>query len=489
MTNPLSLCKMILSFAFLSVLCACSTNPATGNKDFTLFLPESSENKVGAQEHEKIIAQYGVLDDPTLQTYVNGILAKLVPHTERKDVRYTLTILDDPIVNAFALPGGYLYISRGLMAAANDEAELASVIAHEIGHVTARHAASRISRGTVAGIGATILANVLNAPGVGQALGIGGQLYLSSHSRGQEHEADTLGVRYASRAGYDPFAMSRFLSTLEMNDDLQKAKAKQEGKETGGFSYFSTHPITAERVQRSKQIANGEGVINRQAYLGKVRGLVFGDSPDQGYVHSGQFVHPELGFAFDIPADMKVKNSKNDVVLTSEKTREFMVIFDMARVSPGQTTRDYLDRVWMAEKESVSGSLQATTVKGKEAATGLYRVTLEGKPFELRLMAVRWARDMVYRFAVAMPRGTPTALRDEAKAMTYSLRSLSAAEVKRYGPKRIALKVAASGDTVDELAARFPYDDGLNSLRFKALNGISSGQLLQAGRLYKIIKQ
>ena len=483
------LCKLFMLVLCIGMLAACSTNPATGKQDFTLFVPESSENSLGAQEHEKIISEYGVLDDPVLQGYVNGILSRLTPHTERKDVRYTLTILDDPIVNAFALPGGYLYITRGLLAAANDEAELAAVIAHEIGHVTARHAASRISKGTVTGLGAAILANVLNVPGAGQVLGLGSDLYLSAYSRGQEHEADMLGVRYTSRAGYDPFAMSRFLQTLELSGELEKAKAKAEGKKVGGFSYFSTHPITAERIEKSSGLASGEGQRNRTIFLGKIRGLTYGDSAKQGYVHAGRFVHPELGFAFDVPADTKVKNNENDVVLTATKVKDMMSIFDMGRVSPGQSTRDYLERVWMVDKTPVSGSLQSTSVNGMEAATALYRLPIDGKSYELRLMAVRWSRDTVYRFVVAMPRATPQAAVEEARRMTYSLRRLSAAEIKKYGPTRIALKVARSGDTVQELAARFPFDDGLNEMRFKVLNGIQSGQLLQAGRVYKIIVQ
>lgn len=490
MSNSSHPCKLFLLFAFVSALAACSTNPATGGKDFTLFMPESSENKIGAEEHEKIIAEFGVVDDAALQSYVDGILKRLTPHTERENVRYTITILDSPIVNAFALPGGFLYVSRGLLALANDEAELAAVIGHEIGHVTARHSASRVSRGAVVGLGASILGSVLNLPGAGQALGIGGQLYLSSYSRGQEHEADTLGVRYTKRAQYDPFAMSRFLRSLDLSKDLDQAIAKQSGEDQGPqVSYFSTHPVTAERVKRSAAIASGQGAQNRQEYLRQIKGLVYGDSPAQGYVSNGLFVHPELGFSFLAPSQMKLENGKSDVVLQSKRNKEFAVIFDMAKVSPGQKTADYLDRVWMKEKDAIKGSLSNTRVNGMDAATALYDVTINNKPFQLRLMAVRWANDMVYRFAVALPRGVSAADEELAKSITYSLKRLTTAQKRQYGPKRIQLRVASSGMTIADLAKTFPYDDGLNELRFKVLNGIESGQLLQAGRLYKVISQ
>lgn len=482
--------KCILVLISLGMLASCTTNPATGRQDFTLFVPESAEDTLGAQEHKKIIAEYGVLDDPALQRYVEGILARLVPHTERQNVTYTITILDHPMVNAFALPGGYLYVTRGLMAAANDEAELAAVIAHEIGHVTARHAASRVSKGAVTGIGAAILANVLNVPGAGQALGLGGEIYLSSYSREQEHEADMLGVRYTKRAGYDPMAMGRFLRALEVNGELEKAKAAGEGRQLGGFSLFSTHPVTAERVQKSAALAGGAtGERNRTEYLRRLRGLIYGDSPDDGYVFEGEFVHPVLGFAFDVPRDVNVNNGDREVVLTSTKVKGLMSIFDMAQVSPGQTTRDYLERVWSVDKMPVPGSVQTTSVNGMEAATALYCMPIEGRAYQVRLMAIRWARDRVYRFVVAMPQGTPASAVEEARRMTYRLRRLSNAEIQKLGPKTIALRAARSGDTVQDLAARFPYDDGLNELRFKALNGIQSGQLLEAGRLYKIIVQ
>ena len=186
--------KTILLTSTLITVTACSTNQATGRNQFTGLMPASQESQIGAQEHEKILAQYGgVVKDAALRNYVAAIGQKLVPYTERQDVQYTFTLLDSPVVNAFALPGGYVYITRGILTLANNESELAGVIGHEIGHVTARHSAERYSTSVLTGLGASILSAVINVNGASQALGLGANLYLSSYSRSQEHESDDSG--------------------------------------------------------------------------------------------------------------------------------------------------------------------------------------------------------------------------------------------------------------------------------------------------------
>ena len=326
-TGSLSFGKRgILFAALLMVLSACSTNPATGERQFTALLPPEKEASVGAQEHQKIQKSFGKFVQGPLAAYVSGLGQKAAVNTERKDVKYQFFVLDSPIVNAFALPGGYVYISRGLLALANNEAEVVSVLAHEIGHITGRHSAERMSQGTIVGLGAAILSAVAKDPGVSRAAGLGSDLYLKSYSRGQEHEADELGVRYLSRAGYDPFAMASFLQSLDRQTKLDR---KIAGKASSGFNYFSTHPVTSERVAQASAQASrypgGNGQLRRNAYLQAINGLTYGDSAEQGFVKGRHFYHPQIGFTFSVPDGYTLTNTPQQVVASHKKRHDHPV--------------------------------------------------------------------------------------------------------------------------------------------------------------------
>jgi len=320
-TNTLSLGKQTFKkktfscaalISILALTSACSVNPATGQRQFTAALPAANEAKVGATEHAKVEAQFGKFMTGPIATYVNQVGQRVAANTERDDIQYRFYVLDTPLVNAFALPGGYTYFSRGLLTLANSEAELAAVIGHEIGHITARHAASRMSRGMVAGIGAAVIGAAVGG-NAGQLASLGSNLYISSYSRGQEHQSDELGVRYLSRAGYDPTAMSTFLASLDAQSKLQ---AKEAGKSGSGFNYFSTHPLTGERVQHAHSEATKYPANNnesRAAYLSKINGLVYGDSSNQGFTKGNRFYHPEMNFTFTVPDGTKISNGTSQV--------------------------------------------------------------------------------------------------------------------------------------------------------------------------------
>ncbi|MEC9236123.1 MAG: M48 family metalloprotease, partial [Pseudomonadota bacterium] len=254
------------------ILSACSTNPATGERQFASFMSPQQENQVGAQEHEKVLKQFGgLVKDKALTDYVNKIGQKLAQNTERPDVQYKFFLLDSPEANAFAIPGGYIYITRGILALANDEAELAAVLGHEIGHITGRHSAERYSHGVVTSLGAAILGAAVDNPNVARAANLGQNLYLSSYSRSQENEADMLGVRYLHRAGYDPSGMNRFLTSLGAFSALE-AKANGQGA-APQVNYFSTHPLTQERVSKTageaRKYPQNQMVVNKSDYLKK----------------------------------------------------------------------------------------------------------------------------------------------------------------------------------------------------------------------------
>ncbi len=334
-------------FAFQGIV-GCSTNPATGDNQFTALMSPQQEVQVGAQEHDKIMRQYGVYGDQNLQNYVNSVGQEVVQHTERHDVQYKFFLLDSPMVNAFALPGGYVYITRGLLALANSEAEMASVLAHETGHITARHSAERYSRGVVTSLGAMILSSAVGSAGVSEALGVGSDLYIKSYSRGQENQADSLGIRYLSRSGYAPEAMAGFLENLQADTALQ---AQIEGRSGSGASYFSTHPATLERINKTVNEAqkySQQGIVNRDSYLQKLDGMIYGDSAAQGFVRGNNFYHTDLGFKFSAPPGYRLVNQSQQVVATSAEGS--IIVFDMASNKNGVPPMSFLKDHWMQDK-------------------------------------------------------------------------------------------------------------------------------------------
>lgn len=492
MTKKTSFYKALVLTISMGALAACSTNSATGERQFTPFMPASSEAKIGAQEHAKILAQYGgAIKNPSLQNYVTSVGQKLVPHTERNDVKYTFTVIDSPIVNAFALPGGYVYISRGILNMANNEAELAAVIGHEIGHVTARHSAERYSRGVLASIGASVISATVKTPALDQAVGLGANLYLSSYSRSQESQSDDLGIRYISRAGYDPMAMSEFHRGLQASTALD-AKIAGRDAENQQFNYFSTHPITAQRITDSRAEAKKfptSTTLNRNEYLRAIDGMIYGDSPEQGFVDNDTFIHPSLGFKFHVPKNYATENSAKEFIAASKRKNGPIMVFTGAKKPTGQSITQFLTTAVLGGDMSTARDLNTTTINGMPAATVEVPGTLSGTKATIRMVAVQWSASNVYLFKLVMPVGTSTEEMRGLKNAAFSLNRITPSDKARYKPKRIDIFTAVTGDSVVKRANRMPFNDGLNIERFRVLNGLIDGQDLQAGVKYKTISQ
>ncbi|MGQ0527722.1 MAG: M48 family metalloprotease [Alphaproteobacteria bacterium] len=465
----------------LPFLAACSTNPATGKSQFDGLMPESQESQVGAGEHEKIAQEFGFYEDAALNAYVRDVAQKVTRDTERANVNYQVYIVDSPIVNAFALPGGYLYVSRGLLALANSEAELAAVLAHETGHVTARHSAERYSHGVMTSIGASILSAAVNAPGLSEAVGLGSNLYMSSYSRTQENEADTLGLRYMTRAGYDATQMSSFLSSLQAESALEGQIAGTQDNLVAG--YFSTHPDTAERVNKTyaeaAQYPKG-GTVNKDRHLQAINGMIYGDSPRHGFVRGQNFYHPDMDFTFSAPAGYRIINQSDKIV--AQGPSGTVVLFDV--VKGNGDAASYLAQEWM--KGEVQAGVENITVNGMKGATTSFAGTVNGKPADIRLVAIERGDGSFARFQVATPKGVSGAEMNDIKAATYSFRRLTAQERASLKPGVVRVVTASSGDLVASLAAR----QSLESRReewFRILNGLAPGQEVVPGQQYKII--
>jgi predicted Zn-dependent protease len=480
----------------LATACTRVVNPATGQTEFTAMSP-AQERQVGAQQHPQILAQFGgAYDDPNLQGYVTGIGNRLKAVSELPELDFTFTLLNSDVVNAFALPGGYVYITRGLLALADDEAELAGVMAHEIGHVTARHSAQRHSRGVLAQGGVaigTVLAGILGGGAAAdlaqQAGGTGAQASLAGYSRDQEFQADELGVRYLARAGYDPTAMSSFLETLGRNDALARKLAGREEGPDPAASWFASHPRTPDRVQRAAEQASaavGDGArIGRDQYLAEIDGMIYGEDPSQGFVRGRTFVHPDLGFAFEVPSGFQLINTPTAVI---GQSRDGLMKFDGARVPQNRGVSDYVVRDWARELGSDSlRNADAFEVNGMAAASATTSGRLnDGRQVTVALAAIRTDGERVYRFMFVSPGGLSPAQARAYESTVDSFRRLGAEEAAALKPRRIEIVTMAPGQTVDDLAGRMAVD-ALPREQFQVLNGLEPGQPLTSGQEVKLI--
>jgi len=471
------------------VLTGCAVNPATGKRQFTGFLSPEQARRIGAQEHKNIVAQYGLYENEKVNAYVQEIGQKVAADTERGDVEYKFYVLDSPIVNAFAVPGGYIYVTRGLLALAGSEAELAAVLAHETGHITGKHSAERYSHGVLASVGTAVLSAAVDKGGVSKALGLGSNLYMKSYSRTQENEADTLGLRYMTRAGYDPAAMSSFLEGLHNHAVLQSRISGDPAVENGVAAYFSTHPQTKERVAKTRKEAQaytpapGSGVLNRPNHLSMIDGMIFGDSPRQGFVRGQTFAHPEIGFEFNVPDGFRIENQPKQVVATDKEGA--VILFDMVQAKQSRNARSYLSEEWMKGQDI--GKVEDITVNLQEAATAAFPGAIKGVPVTIRVVVIEWKPKVYARFQIAIPQGTSSGVIEDMKRSTYSFRRIGDAEKEKYQPYRVHLVTAGAGDSVSRLARQQVFED-YNEDWFRVLNGMKEWEKVQAGSVYKIVK-
>ena len=477
----------------LLLLAACTVNPATGQQSFTAFMSADDERRIGAEEHPKMIREFGgAYGDAKLRAYIHRVGNKLAQVSELAQEKFTFTVLNDDKVNAFALPGGYVYITRGLIALAANEAEMAGVLAHEIGHVTARHSAQRYSTAMATNLGLMVLDVIGSQAGipssVGQLVGFGAQAALMGYSRDQELEADQLAVRYLARAGYDPRAMTTFFLKMEAHADLERAML---GKPEGPINnIMSTHPRTGERIQQAVVLARlpagSTAMLGRDEFLAEIDGMVFGDDPDQGVRRGNEFVHPSLGFRFQVPPGFTLFNAPQRVVARGPK--QSLIIFDMAdQKTARQSGRmlPYLTGVWGA-RLSLRGA-EALEINGMEAATAEARLNTRDGPRDVRLVAARAAPERIFRFAFITPPEMTRALNEDLRRTTYSLRRLDAAEAKSVRPLRIKLKTVEPGDTADSLAQAIPSAQ-FRRRWFEVLNGLAPGQPPAVGQIVKSVE-
>lgn len=484
-------CKPVFSIASvfaLVLLAGCSINPYTGQKDFTGLMSPQQEASIGASQHAEIVKQYGgEYKNTAVQNYVNEIGQNMAQYSERQDVSYKFTVLDSPVVNAFALPGGYVYVTRGTLAVANSEAELAGVLGHEVAHVSARHQAARYSQGVLTQLGATVLSSAIGMPAASQAIGIGSNLYMSSYSREQETQADMLGIRYLAKGGYDTHAMSYFLKNMELYNSVQ---AQIEGKPQQQYNYFSSHPHTEGRVVTAQAESDkyaqsgGAGKLNHDRYISMMRGLAYGDDPAQGFVKNNTFYHPQIGFAFAVPSGFKVDNQPERIAVEGREGTVF--VLDIAKASGASRAGEYIGGVWLNGK-APSSAIEPINVNGLAAATTAVGTTVQNVPAQVRLVAIEWDNNQFVRMQMLLPTGAAASAIDDMKRMSYSFRRMNSSDQRMAKPYQIDVVKAGAGDTIQSLAAQMNVDKAQVE-QFAALNGLTPADRIETGRMYKLIK-
>ncbi len=465
------------------LLTGCTSTP--DYQHVSLPVPKVSAEQTQVQsaeqlEHQRILASYGgVSEDQRLHAMISKTVDRLVAASERPDLKYQVTILNSPAINAFALPNGRLYVTRGLIALANDKAELASVLAHEMGHVVARHAAIREEQAKQAAVISHVVNDVLSDPQLGALALAKSKLALASFSRAQEFEADGLGVGISARAGFDPFGASRFLTDMQRNADLKPAGERADPR---AQDFLAAHPSTPDRVKNALANARqfsgpGAGERDRSEYLADLNGLVFGEDPSEGFVRGRRFLHPKLGFTFLAPPGFTLDNTAQAVLGLKDGGGEALRL-DVVNVPAEQSLTDYLKSGWI-ENVDVSG-VQEFAINGFPAATAM----ASGEQWSFRLYAVRFGSD-VYRFIFAAKNRTPDVDRSFRESIS-TFRRMGLKDSAQVRPLRLKIVTVGANDSVEKLARRMAVGDH-RLARFRVLNGLSDHDHVKPGEKVKIV--
>ncbi len=350
--------KSVFLMVLVFIVSTCSRNPVTGKKELSL-MSEKQEVAIGVANDPSIVASFGLYESPKIQSFINNKGQQMAKISHRPHLKYEFKVLDSPVVNAFALPGGYVYFTRGILAHFNNEAEFAGVLGHEIGHVTARHGARQMTKQTLAQVG--MMAGMVFSKEFRQfsdVAGQGMQLLMLKNSRSHESESDELGVEYSTKIGYDAHQMADFFQTLSRMQE----KSGQVLPE-----FMSTHPNPANRNVRVHELADAEQAksnktnlrVNRDSYLKMINGLTYGEDPQQGYVDAGVFYHPMMKFQFPIPSNWNLVNSPQQVQMASKDGKAFSIFTlapgtDMNKIKSDMITNFKLNII-QEKRETVNG--------------------------------------------------------------------------------------------------------------------------------------
>ena len=439
-----------------------------------------AQSPAAEKEHERILSSYGgAYDDPKLEGLIGKTVDRLVAASDRPDQAYKVTILNSGAVNAFALPTGQLYVTRGLVALACDTSELSSVLSHEMAHVLAKHASIREDRARQAAVVTRVFSEIGSDPDLTALALAKSKLTMASFSRSQEFEADGIGVGISSRAHFDPFGAARFLTAMERNAELKAGKISVDPR---AQDFLSSHPATPERVANAQNNARQytapeSNERDRDTYLAAIDNIVYGEDPSEGFVRGRRFLHPKLGFTFSAPETFTLDNTAQAVIGVREGGTQAMR-FDVVRVPAEQTLGEYLNSGWMENVDKAS--TEDLTINGFPAAAAI----AHGDQWQFKIYALRFGSD-VYRFIFAAKQKTTESDRN-ARETVNSFRRLTLEEIQAARPLRIKVINVQPGDTVESLSHRMAGVDRPIE-RFRILNGLETHAQVKARDRVKIV--
>ena len=473
----------MIAFGALA-LAHCAQNPVTGDKDFVL-MSEQQEVQLGAQAHKDVLKEYAALDNPALQAYVNEIGQRLAKQSHRPALQWHFTVVDSPDVNAFALPGGYVYITRGIMAYLNSEAELAGVVGHEIGHVTARHGVRQQSAATAVGVGA-VLGSIL-VPGMNNQAGASllqtlAQAWTSGYGRDHELEADRLGAQYLARTAYNPQAMVDVIGALKNQELFAAEQAKRDGRQPRTYhGTFDTHPSNDTRLRQVVGEANKYTVAQpregRSDYLQKMAGVYFGDSPDQGVIRNNALLHEKLGLAIQFPAGWRVQNRPDRVIALSPQGDA------LVELQPGPKHDKPLETLQKSVKLDAGARYDSGSLSGYPAAFAAG--AQQGKPVVVAAVVFNGTQYLIA--GMAKDKAVYERERGSLRAAINSFRALTPAERAAARPYVLRLVTAQPGMTMAGLARQSPLGADAES-QLRLMNGLYPGGEPKPGQLLKIVQ-
>lgn len=485
----------------LAAACAVSTLALTGVAEAQLKAIRTqtnitpAERKQGDEAHPQLLNEFGGAYDGPQAAYVNRVGQNIAVQSglSRSPTDFTVTLLNSPVNNAFAIPGGYVYVTRQLMALMNDEAELAGVLGHEVGHVAAQHSKRRQSaatRNTILGVLGAVIGGAIGDNG-GLLGGLGGllqnnamqvaQLATLGFSRGQELEADQLGVQYLKKAGYDPLALSTMLASLANQTSLE---ARLSGGDARAMpEWASTHPDPASRVRNAQTLAarvGTGGVRNADAFLASIDGVLYGDDPVQGVVEGRDFLHPALRLKFSVPNGYAMQNAVNAVSVSGNGGQG-----QFSTASYNGDMNAYISGVFraVAGNSPISPSnIQRTTVNGIPAYYSVARANTQSGAVDVTVFAYEFSRNSAFHFVTLTKAGGAGVF----DPMFRSVRRLTASEAAAIRPRRVDVVTVGRGDTVATLSRRMAYSN-YQTERFQVLNRLTASSRLAPGQKVKIV--
>ena len=468
--------RAVPALVLAASVAACAVNPVTGKRQFTL-VTEAQEIELGREYDRQIVAEMGLHPDTALQAYVQELGMRLARNSERPHLPWTFRVVDDPVVNAFALPGGFIYITRGILAHLNSEAELAAVMGHEIGHVTAQHGVNQVSRAMLAqlGLGAASIFSETVARYSDVANAAMGLLFLK-YGRDDERQSDDLGLRYMRAAGYDPREMA---DVFEM---LARVSAASGGGRTP--EWLSTHPNPENRYERIMAQVQalpqdfGNAVVGRDVYLRRLDGLVYGDDPRQGFFRGSEFLHPELRFRLRFPDGWKTANQRQ-AVLAGSPSEDAVIQLTLSNAE----SADAAARAFASQDEIRATAPSPTRINGLRAATVAFSAaTQSGGTVEGGAVFIEYD-GRVYQLLGYAAAGRWSAYSATVSRVAESFAPLTDPAILNVQPMRIEIVRLDRAMTIEEDARAYPGP--VDAERLALINGVEPGARLEAGRLVK----